>query len=165
MKIICFQACQIFKQTTSWNVRRNTFLCFCIFVWGWWWGGDFAVFDSLYIYIYTYAIGPVWGFTLGSWGRLERQSTFPLRHRVRTRADNKHHCPDTNKWPQRETPNRAYRVYIGNKIRQNPQPQKSANKLDVLYYLAVWPDPTHGKCSYGHFKMLIRGKSDVFETY
>ena len=29
--------------------------------------------------------------------------------------------------------------------------------------MAVWSDSTHGKCSYGHFEMLISGKYDMFE--
>ena len=30
--------------------------------------------------------------------------------------------------------------------------------------MAVWPDPMHGKYAYGHFKIFIFGKSDMFET-
>jgi len=29
--------------------------------------------------------------------------------------------------------------------------------------MAVWPDPTHGTCSYVHFKILMSGKSDRLE--
>ena len=32
--------------------------------------------------------------------------------------------------------------------------------LDFELYMAVWLDLTHGKCSNGHFKMLVVGKSD-----
>ena len=31
--------------------------------------------------------------------------------------------------------------------------------------MAVWPDLPHGKCSYGHFKILIFRKSDIFEKH
>jgi len=67
-------------------------------------------------------------------------------------------------WPQQETPNRAYRIYIGNKIQQNPQPPKIGKNLYFLSYMAVWPDPAHGKCSSGNFNMLIFQKSDIFEN-
>jgi len=46
-----------------------------------------------------------------------------------------------------------------------PNPPKSAKTSILGSYMAVWPDPTHGKCSYGHFNILIFGKSDMFENH
>ena len=39
-------------------------------------------------------------------------------------------------------------------------------KPHFLLYMAVWPDLTHGKCSYGYFKISILtfGKVDIFEN-
>ena len=37
-----------------------------------------------------------------------------------------------------------------------PNPPKSANTSILGSYKAVWPDPMHAKCSYGHFKMFQR---------
>ena len=52
-------------------------------------------------------------------------------------------------------PNRAYRnIYRELNTAKSPTPQIGKN-LDFGPRMAVWPDPTHGKCSYGYSKVLI----------
>ena len=44
-----------------------------------------------------------------------------------------------------------------------PNPPKPAKAYMFESYMAVWPDPTYGTCSYGHFKILFFGHYDMFE--
>jgi len=55
------------------------------------------------------------------------------------------------------------RVYIRNIPAKSPTPKIGKKHNFRVIDMAVWPDPTHGTCSHGHFKILISGKSDMFE--
>ena len=45
-----------------------------------------------------------------------------------------------------------------------PLPPQIDQNLILLSYMAVWPDPTHGKCSYAYFgQVVIFGKMMIFE--